>query len=90
MSNELGAGHPKATKFAIVVAIIKSTTIGSLFTVAIVATKNQFPKMFTDKVAVISETSGLAYFLAATIFLNSIQPVLYGNELPLNSMKSVG
>ncbi|KAJ0010149.1 hypothetical protein Pint_34567 [Pistacia integerrima] len=78
VSNELGAGHPKATKFAIVVAIMTSTTMGSLFTVAIVATKNQFPKMFTDKAAVIRETSKLGFFLAATIFLNSIQPVLYG------------
>lgn len=78
--NELGAGHPKATKFDMVMAIIKSTTMGSLFSAAIVATKNQFPKMFIDKVAVMRETSKLRYFLAANIFLNSIHPVLYGNE----------
>lgn len=79
MSNELGAGHPKAAKFSIAVSVIASAAFGILFTVLILAFENQFPKLFTDKQILIRETSKLAYFLAATIFLNSIQAVLLGN-----------
>lgn len=79
VSNELGAGHPRAAKFSIVVSVLTSAFFGILFTVLILATESQFPKMFTDKPVVIRETSKLGYYLAATIFLNSIQAVLLGN-----------
>ncbi|KAF2294437.1 hypothetical protein GH714_011344 [Hevea brasiliensis] len=52
VSNELGAGNPKAAKFSMVA--------------------------FTRKPVVMKEASKLGYFLAATIFLNCIQPVLHG------------
>ncbi|EOX98550.1 Multi antimicrobial extrusion protein - like 10 [Theobroma cacao] len=78
VSNELGAGHPKAAKFSIVVAVLTSLVVGITFTAAVLATKHDFPKLFTDKPVVIKETSKLGYFLAATIFLNSILPVLHG------------
>ncbi|KAL0365477.1 UNVERIFIED_CONTAM: protein DETOXIFICATION 33 [Sesamum angustifolium] len=52
VSNELGANHPKAANFSVLVAVVTSTLFG--------------------------ETSKLGYLLAATIFLNSIQPVLHG------------
>ncbi|KDO51435.1 hypothetical protein CISIN_1g010173mg [Citrus sinensis] len=79
VSNELGAGHPKAAKFSIAVSVITSAAFGILFTLLVLAFENQFPKLFTDKPILIRETSKLAYFLAATIFLNSIQAVLLGN-----------
>ncbi|KAJ4966110.1 hypothetical protein NE237_017959 [Protea cynaroides] len=78
ISNELGAQHPRATKFSVVVAVTTSALFGILFTAAILATRSNFPKLFTEKPVVIRETSMLAYLLAATIFLNSIQPVLHG------------
>ncbi|KAL6963904.1 hypothetical protein U1Q18_034911 [Sarracenia purpurea var. burkii] len=78
VSNELGAGNPKATQLSIVVTVLTSTVLGVLFTVAILASKNDFPKLFTEKPLVKMETSKLGYLLAATIFLNSIQPVLHG------------
>ncbi|CAH9116103.1 unnamed protein product [Cuscuta epithymum] len=78
VSNELGAGHPKTAKFAIVVAIVTSAVFGVLFTTAVLATENNFPRLFSDKPEVIKETSKLAHFLAVTILLNSIQPVLHG------------
>ncbi|GFQ03819.1 cytochrome c biogenesis protein ccs1 chloroplastic [Phtheirospermum japonicum] len=78
VSNELGANHPRAAKFSVLVAVIMSTLFGIVFTVAIIATKDHFPILFSDKQEVIKETSKLGYFLAATIFLNSIQPVLQG------------
>ncbi|CAN4112320.1 unnamed protein product [Withania somnifera] len=78
VSNELGAGRPKAAKFSVVVAVITSTLVGLVFTVAVIATKNYYPRLFSDKPEVIHETSKLAYFLAATIFVMSIQPILHG------------
>ncbi|KAF2292052.1 hypothetical protein GH714_017857 [Hevea brasiliensis] len=78
VSNELGAGNPKVAKFSVVVTVLTSTIIGVVFTALILVTKNDFPKVFTGKPAVMKEASKLGYFLAATIFLNSIQPVLHG------------
>ncbi|KZV55169.1 multidrug resistance pump [Dorcoceras hygrometricum] len=59
-------------------AVVSSTLFGVVFTGSILATKSVFPRMFSDKAEVINETSKLGYFLAATILLNSIQPVLHG------------
>lgn len=78
VSIELGAGNPKAAKFSVVVNTLTSTVLGILFTIAILIAKNDFPSIFTKDPIVKSETSKLGYFLAATIFLNSIQPVLHG------------
>ncbi|XP_058081015.1 protein DETOXIFICATION 33-like [Magnolia sinica] len=78
VSNELGAGHPKAAKFSVVVTVSTSVLLGILFTAAILIARSEFPKVFTDKPVVIRETIKLGYLLAATIFLNSIQPVLHG------------
>ncbi|XP_077233581.1 protein DETOXIFICATION 33-like isoform X2 [Tasmannia lanceolata] len=78
VSNELGAGHPKAAKFSVAVAVSTSALIGILFMAVVLITRSDFPKLFTDKPVVISETSKLGYLLAATILLNSIQPVLSG------------
>ncbi|CAN1337353.1 Protein DETOXIFICATION 33 [Linum perenne] len=78
VSNELGAGNHKAAKFSVVLTIVTSTVIGAIFTGVVLATKNEFPKLFTTKHEVIEEASKLGKFLAATIFLNSITPVLHG------------
>ncbi|KAJ8621056.1 hypothetical protein MRB53_029585 [Persea americana] len=78
VSNELGAGHPKAAKLSVAVAVTISALLGVLFMVVILITQSDFPKLFTEKPEVVRETSKLGYLLAATIFLNSIQPVLHG------------
>ncbi|KAL2254715.1 protein DETOXIFICATION 33 isoform X1 [Sesamum indicum] len=78
VSNELGANHPKAAEFSVLVAIVTSTLFGVIFTIGILATRSFFPRLFSDNLEVIKETSKLGYLLAATIFLNSIQPVLHG------------
>ncbi|XP_020534211.1 protein DETOXIFICATION 33 isoform X2 [Jatropha curcas] len=78
VSNELGAGNPKAAKFSVLVTVLTSLIIGVVFTIIIIVSKNDFPKMFSGKPVVIKEASNLGYFTAATIFLNSILPVLHG------------
>ncbi|KAJ1698323.1 hypothetical protein LUZ63_006835 [Rhynchospora breviuscula] len=78
VSNELGANHPKAAKFSVIIAVITSTFIGLIFTIIVLVERKQLPKFFTDSPDLIKETSKLGFLLAATIFLNSIQPVLSG------------
>ncbi|CAH9126135.1 unnamed protein product [Cuscuta epithymum] len=78
VSNELGAGRPKAAKFSITVNVLTSAILGTVFTVIVAATVHQFPRMFSKNQEVIEKTSKLGYLLAATIFLNSIQPVFHG------------
>ncbi|OIT07171.1 PREDICTED: protein DETOXIFICATION 33-like [Nicotiana attenuata] len=78
VSNELGAGNPKAAKFTVAVNVLTSAILGVVFSVIILATKSQFPRMFSKQQNVISETSKLGVILALTIFISSIQPVLHG------------
>ncbi|KAL5715131.1 hypothetical protein ACHQM5_016999 [Ranunculus cassubicifolius] len=78
VSNELGANQPKSARVSVMVAITTSVLLGIFFTVSIVASKSNFPRLFTERAIVVRETSRLGYILAATILLNSIQPVLHG------------
>ncbi|XP_019169466.1 PREDICTED: protein DETOXIFICATION 33-like [Ipomoea nil] len=78
VSNELGGGNPEAAKFSVKVNVITSAILGTIFTAIVASTVNQFPRMFTKNEEVMKETSKLGYLLAATIFLNSVQPVFHG------------
>ncbi|XP_072950922.1 protein DETOXIFICATION 33-like [Typha angustifolia] len=78
VSNELGANHPKAAKFSVIIAVTMSGVIGLIFMVIVFAERKQLPKFFTDVPELVKETSKFGYLLGATIFLNSIQPVLSG------------
>uniref|UniRef100_A0A0D9V638 Protein DETOXIFICATION n=1 Tax=Leersia perrieri TaxID=77586 RepID=A0A0D9V638_9ORYZ len=78
VANELGANHPKAAKFAVVVATATSFAVGLVFTIISLVARKQLPRLFTDDDVLLKETAKLGYLLAATIFLNSIQPVLSG------------
>ncbi|KAF9620240.1 hypothetical protein IFM89_010975 [Coptis chinensis] len=78
VSNELGAREPKAANFSVVMAVSTSFLFGIIFSGSVLATKSQFPKISTQNPEVVRETSKLGYVLAATVFLNSIQPVLHG------------
>lgn len=79
VSNELGAGHPKAAKFAVIVSVATSAFLGLIFMAVALIARKQFPKFFSDQPDVIRETSKLGYLLGVTMLINSIQPVLSGN-----------
>ncbi|KAF3786600.1 DETOXIFICATION 14 protein [Nymphaea thermarum] len=78
ISNELGALRPKAAKFSVKVATLSSLSIGVVFMVVVVSTKQLFPRIFTSEADVIKETAKLANLLSLTMVLNSVQPVLSG------------
>lgn len=87
MANELGANHPKAAKFSVIVAVVTSAAVGLVFTLVALVARKQLPRLFTDDDVLVRETAKLGYLLAATIFLNSIQPVLSGTEPFYNQVK---
>ncbi|KAG0446821.1 hypothetical protein HPP92_028660 [Vanilla planifolia] len=68
VSNELGAGHPKAAKFSVVIAVSTSALLGLLFMAIIFGGRTYLPKLFTDEPDVVKETSRLGHLLGATIF----------------------
>ncbi|KAK4411417.1 protein DETOXIFICATION 34 [Sesamum angolense] len=80
VSNELGSGHPRAAKCSVFVAVFESLIIGLLSMVAIMATKDHFAALFTSSEQMQKAVSNLAYLLAITMVLNSVQPVISGRE----------
>ncbi|XP_012843762.1 PREDICTED: protein TRANSPARENT TESTA 12, partial [Erythranthe guttata] len=78
VSNELGSGHPRAAKYSVFVTVFESLLIGLLSMVLIIATKDHFAILFTDSERMQKAVSDLAYLLAITMVLNSIQPVISG------------
>lgn len=78
VSNELGANRPKAANFAVIMAVSTSAAIGVVFMAVFLIWRMELPRFFSDNEEVVSEAAKLGYLLAATIFLNSIQPVLSG------------
>ncbi|GLJ22722.1 hypothetical protein SUGI_0428120 [Cryptomeria japonica] len=78
VSNELGAGCPKAAKFSTVVVSFTSMVIGILSIGVIYITKDYFALLFTDSQEVIKASSKFSTLLALTILLYSLQIVLSG------------
>ncbi|KAK1553968.1 hypothetical protein Q3G72_005941 [Acer saccharum] len=78
VSNELGAGNFRAAKFAVLVVSVTSVCIGVIAMILVFTTRNEFPYLFTNSDAVATETTKLAFLLAITVLLNSLQPVLSG------------
>lgn len=78
VSNELGAGHPRATKFSVIIVVATSLSIGIICMVIVLLVKNKFAVLFTDSEVVMAAVSKLATLLGVTMLLNSVQPVLSG------------
>ncbi|KAJ0013919.1 hypothetical protein Pint_20805 [Pistacia integerrima] len=78
VSNELGSGNSKAAKFSIKVIMFTSTFFGVIFFVLCLAFGRQLSYLFTSSEEVAEAVSDLSVFLAFSLLLNSIQPVLTG------------
>ncbi|XP_019176200.1 PREDICTED: protein DETOXIFICATION 34 [Ipomoea nil] len=78
VSNELGSGHPRAAKYSVFVTVAESLLIGLISMAIVIAAKDHFAVFFTDTVKMQTAVSNLAYLLAATMLLNSVQPVISG------------
>ncbi|XP_008787420.2 protein DETOXIFICATION 35 [Phoenix dactylifera] len=78
VSNELGCGRPRATKYAVIVVIVESLMIGILAMITILVTRNSFSVIFTSDRDLQRAVADIAYLLGITMVLNSVQPVISG------------
>uniref|UniRef100_J3LQD4 Protein DETOXIFICATION n=1 Tax=Oryza brachyantha TaxID=4533 RepID=J3LQD4_ORYBR len=78
VGNELGAGHPRAAAFSVVVVTAMSLAITAAMAAMFLVFRGYVSYIFTRGEAVARAVSDLAPLLAATIVLNGIQPVLSG------------
>lgn len=81
VANELGAGNGKAAQFSTIVSVIQSSVIGIFFCALIMILHDKYAYLFTSSTEVLEEVDKLTVLLAATILLNSVQPILSGNFL---------
>ncbi|KAJ4873873.1 MATE efflux family protein [Raphanus sativus] len=77
-SNELGAEHPKSAMFSSWMATFVSFVISLAEALALMASRDYVGYIFTSDTEVAKAVSELCPFLAVTILLNGIQPVLSG------------
>ncbi|KAM7491586.1 hypothetical protein LguiA_034507 [Lonicera macranthoides] len=78
VSNELGLGRPRTTKYAVYVTVFQSLLIGLFCMVVILILKNHFAVIFTNSKDMQQAVAKLAYLLGITMVLNSVQPVVSG------------
>ncbi|KAK3014226.1 hypothetical protein RJ639_008159 [Escallonia herrerae] len=76
VSNELGAGHPKAAAFSVVTVTWISIAISVIAGIVVLALRNVISYGFTDGEIVANAVSDLCPLLALTLALNGVQPVL--------------
>ncbi|KAL5718170.1 Protein DETOXIFICATION 29 [Ranunculus cassubicifolius] len=78
VSNELGADHPRTAKFSVVVVVLSSIVIGTVLSLILILTRNQYPYAFTNSPEVRKLVIHLTPLLAFSILINNVQPVLSG------------
>ncbi|EYU34573.1 hypothetical protein MIMGU_mgv1a013353mg [Erythranthe guttata] len=78
VANELGAGNAKGAKFATIVSVIESVTVGIILWVIVMLFHNEIALIYTSSKVVLEAVSHLSLLLAFTILLNSVQPILSG------------
>ncbi|KAL5574397.1 hypothetical protein UlMin_023994 [Ulmus minor] len=78
VSNELGAGHPKAASFSVVVVTIISFIISVIAAIVVLILRDVISYAFTEGETVAAAVSDLCPILAFTLLINGIQPVLSG------------
>ena len=78
VSNELGAAHPKSASFSVVAVTTLSFLVALVFAVLVLIFRYQLSYIFTGGAQVSEAVADLSPFLAISILLNGIQPVLSG------------
>ncbi|XP_035544771.1 protein DETOXIFICATION 40-like isoform X2 [Juglans regia] len=76
VSNELGAGNPKSAAFAVIIVNLVSFIVAIIEAVVVLALRDVISYAFTSGETVANAVSDLCPFLAVTLVLNGIQPVL--------------
>ncbi|KAM0938909.1 putative multi antimicrobial extrusion protein [Dioscorea sansibarensis] len=78
LSNELGAGRPRAGKYVIIISGLTTLFIGLFSSTLILATWDKFPLLFTSSEEVRDSASTAVYLLAISLMFTCIQSTLTG------------
>ncbi|CAN1811081.1 Protein DETOXIFICATION 40 [Linum perenne] len=78
VSNEIGARHPRSASFAVWASTITSFLIATVLAVVVMSLRHVISYAFTGGTTVATAVSELCPFLAISILLNGVQPVLSG------------
>ncbi|KAK2447817.1 MATE efflux family protein [Trifolium repens] len=78
VSNELGAGNTKSAAFSVIIVNVVSFVIAVIEAIVVLSLRHVISYAFTDGETVANAVSDLCPFLAITLILNGIQPVLSG------------
>ncbi|KAH9603088.1 hypothetical protein KSS87_008299 [Heliosperma pusillum] len=78
VSNELGARHPKSASFSVVTVTTMSFLIALICAILVLIFRYQLSYIFTGGTEVSNAVAELSPFLALSILLNGVQPVLSG------------
>ncbi|KAF7149557.1 hypothetical protein RHSIM_Rhsim02G0108100 [Rhododendron simsii] len=78
VGNELGAGNPKSAAFSVLVVNLVSFVIAVIEAMVVLSLRNVISYAFTSGETVADAVSELCPFLAVTLILNGVQPVLSG------------
>ncbi|KAL3509753.1 hypothetical protein ACH5RR_029154 [Cinchona calisaya] len=78
VGNELGAGHPKSAAFSVVIVNTMSCILSIIAAIIVLALRNVISYIFTEGEEVAQAVSELSPYLAVSLILNGIQPVLSG------------
>ncbi|CAN8305398.1 unnamed protein product [Cochlearia groenlandica] len=78
VSNELGAGNPKSAAFSTSVTTGVSFLLSLLEAIVLLSLRDIISYAFTDSPVVAEAVADLSPYLAITIVLNGVQPVLSG------------
>ncbi|KAK9714973.1 hypothetical protein RND81_06G134500 [Saponaria officinalis] len=78
VSNELGARHPKSASFSVVAVTSISFVIALICAILVLIFRYQLSYIFTGGSEVSDAVAELSPFLALSILLNGVQPVLSG------------
>ncbi|GAB4861716.1 Protein DETOXIFICATION 40 [Ancistrocladus abbreviatus] len=79
VSNEHGAGNPKSAAFSVTMVTLVSLIIAIIEAAVVLVLRHVISYAFTSGEAVANAVSELCPFLAVSLILNGVQPVLSGN-----------
>ncbi|CAJ2658385.1 unnamed protein product [Trifolium pratense] len=89
VSNELGAGNPKSAAFSVIIVNVVSFVIAVIEAIVVLSLRHVVSYAFTDGETVANVVSDLCPYLAITLILNGVQPVLSGNMVRYDWWNSV-
>lgn len=85
MSNELGAGHPRAARLATRVVVVLAVAVGVSEGVVMVLVRRLWGYAYSNEEEVVRYTARMMPLIAVSIVFDGLQSVLSGENLLLST-----